>query len=169
MIFIDTNRLIRALPVQLFTCWTSNSRLFLMAMLVLACWLVVPAHADSAAQHDIVVITNHSVASDTYRRRTVRAIFGMRINTWPDGQPVTVFVRKSDSQAHLVFCRDILGMLPYRLTRNWDRLLFSGTGTIPEFVANDEEMLARVAETPGAIGYLTKEKLDDSVSVLEVK
>ena len=67
-----------------------------------------PAHADQAVDNNIVVITNPSVAADTYRRPTVRAIFGMRINTWPDGQPVTVFVRNVDSQAHIIFCREIL-------------------------------------------------------------
>ena len=38
----------------------------------------------------------------------------------------------------------------------WDRLVFSGTGQAPDTVTSTEEMLARVASTPGAIGYLSQ-------------
>lgn len=127
------------------------------------------AGADSNPASDIVLIANHSVIRDEYRTRTIRAIFGLKLTTWPNGRAITVFVRNSDSQVHIDFCREILRMLPYRLTRNWDRLLFSGTGMIPETVDSDEEMLKRVAETPGAIGYVSIAKVDDTVSVLEVK
>ena len=58
---------------------------------------------------------------------------------------------------------------PYQLRSAWDRLVFSGTGQAPDTVSSPEEMLARVAGTPGAIGYLTKSKTDGRVNVLQIK
>jgi ABC-type phosphate transport system substrate-binding protein len=48
-------------------------------------------------------------------------------------------------------------------------LVFSGTGQAPDTVSSPEEMLAKVASTPGAIGYLTKSRMDGSVNVLKIK
>ena len=59
-------------------------------------------------------------------------------------------------------------MLPYSLRRNWDRLIFSGTGRAPVRVQSVEEMMRLVRETPGAIGYIDKERADESVSVLQI-
>ena len=156
-------------PVHLVGLHSSNPLGFFLLLCVFFFAELPITDAESNPETNLVLITNPSVINDVYRTHTVRAIFGLRLTTWPDGQAITVFVRNSDSQAHLDFCRDILRMLPYRLSRNWDRLLFSGTGMIPETVTSDEEMLTRVAETPGAIGYISAEKINDSVSVLEVK
>ena len=44
---------------------------------------------------------------------------------------------------------------------------FAVVGNAPDQV--NEEMLAKVGSTPGAIGYLTRSKMDGSVNVLHVK
>ena len=101
-------------------------------------------------------------------RKTLRAAFGMTLQMWPNGRPVTVFVLRDDSPLHQQFCRKVLGVLPYTLRRNWDRLLFSGAAQAPITVNSPKEMLDRVAATPGAIGYIEKELSNDSVSIIEV-
>lgn len=93
----------------------------------------------------------------------------MRMQTWSNGRTVTVYVLDDSDMIHQHFCKEILGMLPYRLRRNWDRLFFSGTGKAPILVDSAEEMRNKVANTPGAIGYLPEELIDESVSVLRVE
>ena len=44
---------------------------------------------------------------------TVRAMFGMRMQTWPDGNAITVYVFEDNAEVHRSFCKEILGMLPY--------------------------------------------------------
>lgn len=115
------------------------------------------------------VVTNSSVNEKTLPKSSLRAIFGMRLHTWPDGTAIRVFVMPDDAPLHATFSKEKLNVFPYQLRSAWDRLVFSGTGQAPETVTSPEEMLARVASTPGAIGYLIKSKTDGRVNVLEIK
>ncbi|WP_232297935.1 substrate-binding domain-containing protein [Nitrosospira sp. NpAV] len=115
------------------------------------------------------IVTNPSVNEKTLPKSSLRAIFGMRLHTWPDGTAIRVFVMPDDAPLHVAFSKEKLNVFPYQLRSTWDRLVFSGTGQAPDTVMSPEEMLARVANTPGAIGYLTKSKTDGRVNVLEIK
>jgi ABC-type phosphate transport system substrate-binding protein len=115
------------------------------------------------------IIANPSVSEKTISKSSLRAIFGMRLHNWPDGAAVRVFVMPDDSPLHATFSKEKLHVFPYQLRSAWDRLVFSGTGQAPDTVASAEEMLARVASTPGAIGYLAKSKIDGRVNVLQIK
>lgn len=92
----------------------------------------------------------------------------MQMQTWPDGQPLTVFVLEDTNTLHRAFCREILIMLPFHLRRQWDRALFTGTGQLPIFVSNEEELKKRVSNTPGAIGYSKGGVIDESITVLRI-
>jgi ABC-type phosphate transport system substrate-binding protein len=115
------------------------------------------------------VIANPSVTEKTLSKSSLRAIFGMRLHAWPDGTAIRVFVMPDDTPLHAAFSKEKLNVFPYQLRSAWDRLVFSGTGQAPDIVSSPEEMLARVASTPGAIGYLTKSKTDGRVNVLQIK
>lgn len=115
------------------------------------------------------IVTNPSVNEKTLSKSSLRAIFGMRLHTWPDGTAIKVFVMPDDAPLHAVFSKEKLNAFPYQLRSAWDRLVFSGTGQAPDTVTSPEEMLARIANTPGAIGYLIKSKTDGRVNVLEIK
>lgn len=111
--------------------------------------LLWPAPAPAV---DVVV---HATQPDNAVSRSLaRGIFGMRVRAWPDGAPVRVFVLDDAQPLHQEFCKSVLQMYPYQLRQNWDRLLYSGTGQPPAVVSSEEELLKRVAETPGSIGYL---------------
>jgi len=115
-----------------------------------------------------VAIAHRGDSRVQIERKTLRAAFGMTLQVWPDGRPVTVFVFHDEAPMHQQFCRKVLGVLPYTLRRNWDRLLFSGAAQAPITVDTPQEMLQRVAATPGAIGYIEKELSNDSVSLVEI-
>lgn len=132
----------------------------------LALWLLLFFTASLSAEP--VAIVHPSEVHTRIERKTLRAAFGMTLQVWPDGRPVTVFVFRDDDAVHQQFCRKVLGVLPYTLRRNWDRLLFSGAAQAPITVDTPQEMLYRVATTPGAIGYLEKELSNDSVSIIEI-
>jgi ABC-type phosphate transport system substrate-binding protein len=93
----------------------------------------------------------------------------MRLTTWPDGTRVRVFVLPDDDRLHQSVSKGKLNVFPYQLRSNWDRLVFSGTGQAPIKVNSNEEMLAKVASTPGAIGYLWRENINENVNVLQIK
>jgi len=139
-------------------------RLLQIALLYCVCVVLAPA-----ALADDAVITHPGNTNTKMSLASVRAIFSMRLNTWPDGTGVTVFVLPDRHPAHAHFSRTILKMLPYRLRREWDRLVFSGTGIAPVEVSSTAEMKQRVASTPGSIGYLDEGQLDESIHKLAVE
>jgi ABC-type phosphate transport system substrate-binding protein len=128
-------------------------------------------YATNIARADDVhaVVAHPGVHQQNLSRNAVRAIFGMRLQTWPDGTAIKVFVLPDEASLHKAFSKETLNVFPHQLRSAWDRLVFSGTGQAPSEVASEEEMLARVAGTPGAIGYLTRTKINDTVHVLQIK
>jgi hypothetical protein len=100
------------------------------------------------------VVAHGKQADSVLSRSSLRGMFGMRLRAWPDGTPVRVFVMEDSDPLHQEFCEAVLQMYPYQLRQNWDRLLYSGTGQVPILVHSEEEMLRRIADTPGAIGYV---------------
>lgn len=139
--------------------------------LVLICLLLSMLFATrgACATEAYEVIANPSVSEKVLSKSSLRAIFGMRVHAWPDGAAVRVFVMPDDAPLHSAFAKEKLNVFPYQLRSAWDRLVFSGTGQAPDTVASAEEMLARVASTPGAIGYLPKSKIDGRVHALQIK
>ncbi len=112
------------------------------------------------------IVVNPHVTERNLRKNSVRAIFGMRLRTWPGSRPIQVFVLGDRNPLHIKFSKRILNVFPHQLRSAWDRLVFSGTGQAPIRLDSAEEMRAAVANTPGAIGYLPEAMIDDSVRVL---
>jgi hypothetical protein len=114
------------------------------------------------------VVVHPGLAMGAVDLPELRAIFGMGVSEWSNGSGVSVFVMDPSSQLHISFVKNVLRIFPYQLSQAWDRLIFSGTGQAPTVVRSIQEMHGRVAETPGAIGYLPTDHIDDRVRRLEV-
>jgi hypothetical protein len=126
------------------------------------------AHAGAAAE----LVANRPANAAEITRPFLRGMFGMRLRAWPDGTPVHVFVLGDDHPVHAEFCTEVLQMYPYQLRQGWDRLVYSGTGQPPIQLGSEEELLRRVAETPGAVGYIEQrqaQSLPAQVQVLHVR
>ena len=115
------------------------------------------------------VVVHKGITSTDINQNTLRAIIGMRLRVWDNGTPVRVFVLGDQHQLHQKFCKGTLGLFPHRLRRSWDRLVYAGIGQAPTEVSNQEEMRHLVAITPGAIGYLEQDMIDDSVRQITVQ
>ncbi|MDR4520383.1 MAG: hypothetical protein R3E36_07250 [Nitrosomonas sp.] len=115
------------------------------------------------------VIAHPDVGQESITPNVLRAIFSMRMKTWSNNRLVKVYVLPDDHPLHQMFSKETLNVFPYQLRANWDRLVFSGTGQAPTTVASSEEMLRRIANTPGSIGYLESSFISDDVHVLQIK
>lgn len=139
-----------------------------MRISVLGCALIGLLHVLPAIA-DQVLIVHPSVGESDVSLNTTRLIFSMQLAQWPNGTRTRVFVLPDNSAVHRAFTKDLLSLYPRQLRRVWDRQLYSGTGQAPETVADETEMRQRVATTPGAIGYLSDEMIDDRVHVLNIR
>jgi len=163
----------------------STLRAWVLCLILLCGW---PARANSEELN--VVVNPATPAGKAIARNTLSAIFGMRLRTWEDGTPIRVYVLPDNHALHGMFCKQILGVFPHQYRTAWDRLVYSGTGQAPLEVASEEEMRTRVAGTrgeapvvvgseeemrtrvagtSGAIGYLSRKMIDESVTVLPVQ
>ncbi|NRB40248.1 MAG: hypothetical protein HRU20_17575 [Pseudomonadales bacterium] len=137
-------------------------------ILSLGVFTPVSANDKPPLQSLILIAHNSTGQQQTVLRRSILAMYSLRLQTWPDGSALTVYVLDYDTPLHRNFCREILGILPFHLRRNWDRLIFSGKTQGPIVVPDAQEMKRQVSRTPGAIGYINKEQLDDSVVAINI-
>lgn len=130
-------------------------------------WFLLMFFSLQAAALDVIV--NRDVAGNRLTQASARAMFGLRLSKWPDGRPVQVFVLPDGNAVHAALCKEQLNIYPYQLRQSWDRLVYSGLAQAPIEVVTEEEMISRVAKTPGALGYVRKVKPNDPVKVLNVE
>lgn len=131
-------------------------------------FLLLVTGKTQASEH-YKVIAHPDVDQESISANALRAIFSMRMKTWPNNKLVKVYVLPDDHPLHQMFSKETLNVFPYQLRANWDRLVFSGTGQAPTTVSSYEEMLRRIASTPGSIGYLESSFISDDVYVLQIK
>jgi len=117
---------------------------------------------------DSTVIVNPSVSTKSIDTQTLGRIYAMQIKNWNDGQPVKVFTFPSNSKFHHQFVISKMKIQPHQLERLWNRLIFTGTGRTPIVVNSEKEMMKKVKETPGAIGYIENGDVTSDVNVLVI-
>jgi hypothetical protein len=138
------------------------------ALLAVAAGPATMRTADTAER--IVVIANAGVTEDGLPLASLRATYSMRVRLWPDGTPVRVFVLPDRDPLHAAFSQQVLHIYPYVLRDTWDRMVFTGTGQPPTQVTSQQEMLQRISETPGAIGYIEQGRIpNERIKILQVQ
>ena len=143
---------------------TKFKRILLITVLVLGSQLSMTSFAAT-----LKVIANASVEESQLKLKDLRSIYTMKKSIWSNGDRISVFVLSGDNATHKVFCRNLLKVFPRQLESVWYRLVYSGTGEKPVAVSSEEEMVKRVANTPGAIGYIRSESLHEETKVISIK
>ena len=133
----------------------------------LVCLLSVAFQVGSQ-EPAVQVVVNPSVESKDISVEQIRRIFSMRQTTWSNEQAITVYVLSNQHLTHQAFSTKVLGMFPYQLDRIWNKLVYSGLGEEPIKVQSEQEMLERVSQKPGAIGYVMQQVRGDNVNVITV-
>ncbi|NZA27948.1 phosphate ABC transporter substrate-binding protein [Luteimonas sp. SJ-92] len=136
---------------------TSNIKI--IAALGLAVALASPFDAEAGSV--VVAADSGAGAMDA---EAVRRVFLGRETSVGGAQASVVYQRGGALRDS--FDKDVLGRAGAELTSYWSRLVFTGKAKAPEEVANDAAVKAKVASTPGAIGYIDDASVDGSVKVL---
>ena len=116
---------------------------------------------------DYVVVANKGTEVKQLPKQEMKEILlGIRSN-WADGTLVRLVVQ-GEGAVHEHVLKDFMRMTPYQYDRYWKRLVFSGNGVMPETLRNDQEVLAYVSRTPGAIGYVSSSTSLSQVKVVPI-
>lgn len=119
---------------------------FLFAFLALA--------GPVRAAEDFQVIVNASSSTTEIERAEVARFFLRQSLKWSDGQPVLPVDQSSRSVVRDAFSRGVLKQPLPAVDTYWQRQIASGRTLPPPVKTSDAEILAYVASTPGAIGYV---------------
>ncbi|MBA3936266.1 MAG: hypothetical protein H0X38_02305 [Planctomycetes bacterium] len=121
----------------------------------------------AAAGADDAVIVNGRATTTALSEDELRAFFLGKRTTWEDGTKVVVVVLRGGGSHESLLQR--LGKSPQQFITGWKKLVFTGKGSMPEQVNSEDELVALVARTPGAIGWIDAGKVADGVKALPLR
>ncbi len=116
--------------------------------------------AESIVAHPSTQIANMNESEFNY-------YFTGKKTTWPDGSRVIVVI-VTGSKSHEKLMTQ-LGKNEYQFMSGWKKLVFTGRGSMPLSTKSEEELVALIEKTPGAIGYVDAEKVSGSVKVIPIR
>jgi ABC-type phosphate transport system substrate-binding protein len=125
---------------------------------ILAVLFIFAAFSPVVTATEIVV--NKTVPTADYSTEDIRAIFAMQKRIWPNNRQIKVYTLSDSNPLHKDFVKNNLNMFPHQIRRIWDRMTYSGTGTVPIELDSEQEMIDKIANTPDSIGYLNS-KIDN--------
>ncbi len=135
-------------------------------LLVAAAALILGA--SNAHARDVKVIANPSVSANVVSADELRSVYLQESTSLADGSHVQPVLIKS-GPAHEAFLKDVIDKTDSALQTYYRSLVFTGKGKIPRMLSSDSEMVAYVARTKGAIGYVSSGTEVTGVKTLQVK
>ena len=134
--------------------WLSEIQAFTTSRIVLLTLAVLFICASKVNASELKVMVNESVIVAELNRSELRQIFTGQRQYWDNGTKITVFVLQDSDELHRQFCREILQMFPYQLSRLWDQMTYSGQGITPIRVTSYQALVDALENTVGSIGYV---------------
>ena len=125
----------------------------LLAVAVAGLWLGSGAVARATdVTADVKVIANPSVSASEISSEDLKAVF-LAVKTSIAGSQVEPVLGKS-GRAHDEFLKAYLAKSDAALTAYFRGLVFTGKASMPKMYDSDAEIVAYVAKTKGAVGYI---------------
>jgi len=122
---------------------------------VLAILMAAPSLAPGA--DNFVVIVNPSVAGAQMHRSDLAAVFLRTATKWGGGKPAVPVDQSGTSAVRKAFSDSVLGMPVATALQYWQKQMFQANARRPPAVkGSDAEVIAFVAATEGAVGYVSK-------------
>ncbi len=126
------------------------------------------ALACLAQAADVKVVANASVKADSISADDLKSVFLATKTSLGAGDHVEPVLEKGGA-AHEAFLKEYLGKSDSALDTYYRTLVFTGKASMPKTVGTDAEVVAYVAKTKGAIGYVGAGAATEGVKVLATK
>jgi ABC-type phosphate transport system substrate-binding protein len=115
---------------------------------LIACLIIMAAGSAQGA-----VVANASVSVDALTRDELRNILLGNKTSWDGGGKIALCTLQS-GDTHEKFLDAFAGKSTSAFSAHWKKLVFTGKAGMPPAFAKDDDLLAQVAKTTGAIGYV---------------
>jgi len=124
--------------------------------------------AAVSAAGELKIVANPSVDASELSADELKGVFLLTKSALRNGAHVEPVLLKSGA-AHEIFLKQYVGKTEAALETYYRSLVFTGKASMPKSVASDTEVMAYVAKTKGAIGYISAGASAAGVKVVEVK
>ena len=118
------------------------------------------------AQAEIAVIVAPSVQLDRMDIEQIERLYLLRPNRYPNGVKLVAIDQKSGSDIRAAFLQKALWKTEVEVAEYWSRRMFSGKGRPPNQYEGDVAVIDQVIESPGTLGYIDSESVDERIKVL---
>jgi ABC-type phosphate transport system substrate-binding protein len=132
-----------------------------MKKLLLSLILTFPI---ASAQAELVVITHISNNLNNLTAKQVQDIFMGRTRLFPNGKFALPIDQSSPLRAE--FYQKLTARPVEQINAYWARIMFTGQASPPQQLPDDKAVLQTVRENEGAIGYIDKTHVDNTVHIL---
>jgi ABC-type phosphate transport system substrate-binding protein len=144
-----------------------RAQALLLAAAILVAGGVVLLRGVAAANEEVDVIVNKANTVDDLPIADAKKIFIGDKSTWPSGKRVTILMLTSSQPERAVALRAIYKMSEEDYSQYFMAAAFSGKiAAPPKDIPSAAQMKQAVAANPGAIGYVKKEDMDDTVKAI---
>jgi ABC-type phosphate transport system substrate-binding protein len=125
--------------------------------------------ASLAAARDLALVSNKSNGVSVLTVADLVKVCKAQTNRWPDGKPITFVMRAPSTPEMKMVLEKVYGMSETELnslivTSNHGRPVHPAILV----AASDEELVNKVASTPGAVGVVDVYSINSSVAVVKI-
>jgi len=141
---------------------------FLLLLAITGVLIVLPgAGFINNAHGDILIVANKSVQMNFLKKAELRDIFLGNTIKWKDRSRINIVVQR-DGKAHNEFVKEITQKSASQFRNYWKKMVFTGKGSTPKTIEKSDELLAYVAATEGAIGYVAAGIQPEGVKIIKI-
>ncbi|MEP6653131.1 MAG: hypothetical protein ABJA82_07215 [Myxococcales bacterium] len=131
-------------------------RVLIVALLLVAPTPGLPTAVRAAAPMPAFrVIVNPANPNTSVDRKFVADIFLKKVTRWGQLDTVRPVDLRPDSPARRAFDEEVLKRSVSAVRNYWQQMVFSGRDVPPPELNSEEEVIAYVLRSPGAIGYVS--------------
>jgi len=139
-----------------------------MKLYTLLLSLLITAATISAGE---IVIVNTNNEDNILTKREVQQIYLGRNAFWENGDKIVVTTYEN-TPLQSEFMLKYLNKSGRNFMLYWKQLMFTGRGVLPQVFSSEEDMIEYIANTSGAIGYISESMRDsvpEEVTILEIE
>jgi len=121
---------------------------------------------SSVTQAGVAVVVSLDNGSSSMSKEEVARLFLKKSKKFRSGVKAEPLDQDDNNATREKFYKKVVNKESSQLTSYWSRMIFTGKGTPPRKVGNDEDIINTVSNNVNAIGYIDAASVDSRVKVL---
>lgn len=114
-----------------------------------------------------ILIAHPKLPQSSVTQPEIKKIFLGKMAHWNNGKRIVLVVQKQ-GKTHKDFLSGYVGKTVVGFRNYWRKKVFTGTGSPPETLKSDEDVVQFVSSQPGAVGYISSNSAHSEVMSMQI-